>query len=206
MDRERDLAACRTQGWYAGRRTAARGATASRTARHGGGGARRGPSGSGAPAAPDPSAIVEAERQISNRGRFAGKAELLAALPASIDSARLDRILDYLASSAKISMDGEAVSWTFNGCDGPREDSSAGKRDCDSSGATAATEDTVHILSMEERLSPDLDNDLPYGPEIERAIADCEAGRPVGTTYTVKEYLQELDREFGDDAVGRPAD
>ena len=69
-----------------------------------------------------------------------------------------------------------------------------------------ASEEPVHILSMEKRLSPDLDNDLPYSKEIEQLIADCEAGRPIGKTYTIKEYLQYLDQEFGDDAADSQAE
>ena len=51
------------------------------------------------------------------------------------------------------------------------------------------------ILSAAERLSADLDNDRPYNAEIERRIADCEAGRPIGKTYTADEYLRHLERE-----------
>ena len=61
----------------------------------------------------------------------------------------------------------------------------------------AADEGPVHILSLEERLSPDLDNDLPYNEEIQQTLADCEAGRPIGKTYTADEYLEYLKREFG---------
>lgn len=53
------------------------------------------------------------------------------------------------------------------------------------------------ILSMADRLSADLDNDRPYNAEIERRIADCEAGRPIGKTYTADEYLRHLEREHG---------
>ena len=66
----------------------------------------------------------------------------------------------------------------------------------------AAAEDTVHILSLEERLSPDLDNDLPYNEEIQQILAECEAGRPMGKTYTADEYLEYLKREFGIGAAG----
>ena len=61
----------------------------------------------------------------------------------------------------------------------------------------AATEDPVHILSIEERLSPDLDNDLPYSAEVEQAIADCKAGRSMGKTYTAGEYRRHLRQEYG---------
>ena len=57
------------------------------------------------------------------------------------------------------------------------------------------------ILGMSERRSADLDNDLPYSAEIERRIADCEAGRPVGKTYTSDEYLKYLAEEHGIGAV-----
>lgn len=63
--------------------------------------------------------------------------------------------------------------------------------------ATVPTEDPVHILTLEERLSPDLDNDLPYSEEVERAIAECKAGRNMGKTYTAEEYLEHLRREYG---------
>ena len=53
------------------------------------------------------------------------------------------------------------------------------------------------ILSVAERLSADLDNDRPYNAKIERRIADCEAGRPIGKTYTADEYLRHLEQEHG---------
>ena len=53
------------------------------------------------------------------------------------------------------------------------------------------------VLSTSERRSADLDNDLPYSAEIERRIADCEAGRPIGKTYTADEYLKYLAVEHG---------
>ena len=168
-------------------------------------GGRRGPPGSRAPSAPDLDMITEAERQISDRGRFADRAELLAALPTGTDPAKLDRIPEYLGRSAKISVHGEAIRWAFNGGDA-KESANAGTEGSGPPGAAAAAEEPVHILSMAERLSPDLDNDLPYSQEIERAIEDCEAGRPIGKTYTVKEYLRELDQEFGNDAAGRSTD
>lgn len=70
--------------------------------------------------------------------------------------------------------------------------------------AAASDEEAVHILSMAERLSADLDNDLPYSAEIERLTADCEAGRSIGKTYTAEEYLRYLDHEFA--AAERPAE
>ena len=70
----------------------------------------------------------------------------------------------------------------------------------------APAEEPVHILTLEERLSPDLDNDLPYSEEVERAIADCKAGRNMGKTYTAEEYLQHLRQEYGIGAVGHRAE
>lgn len=172
---------------------------------HAHGGRRGGETGLRGPSAPDLDMIMAVEHQISDRGSFAGRSELLAALPAGIDSAGLDRILAYLEHSAKISMDRGAISWSFNGA-GLEEDSHGGKNGEGLPDAAPATDEPIHILSTAERLSPDLDNDLPYSPEIEQAIADCEAGRPIGKTYTIKEYLQHLDREFGNDAVDRSTD
>lgn len=70
----------------------------------------------------------------------------------------------------------------------------------------AAAEEPVHILTLEERLSPDLDNDLPYSEEIERVIADCDAGRPIGKTYAPGEYRKHLRREYGIGILGDPAE
>lgn len=70
--------------------------------------------------------------------------------------------------------------------------------------AAAPPEGAVHILSMAERLSADLDNDLPYSAEIERLTAECEAGRSIGKTYTAEEYLRYLDHEFF--SAERPAE
>ena len=66
------------------------------------------------------------------------------------------------------------------------------------------SEECEGILTMAERLSADLDNDRPYNEEIQRRIADCEAGRPIGKTYTGEEYLRYLDQEFGNGALERP--
>ena len=63
---------------------------------------------------------------------------------------------------------------------------------------------TAEVLSMAERLSADLDNDRPYNAEIERRIEDCEAGRPIGKTYTADEYLEHLKREHGIGALESP--
>ena len=64
----------------------------------------------------------------------------------------------------------------------------------------AAAEEPVRILGREERRSADLDNDLPYSAEIERMIADCEAGIPIGRTCTVDKHLRHLDQLLGDNA------
>lgn len=143
--------------------------------------------------------IMAVERKISDRGSFAGRSELFAALPMGIDSAKLDRILEYLESSAKVSTGGGPIRWVFNGSSA-QEDSNTGK-DSGPLATTATDKEPVHILSMAERLSADLDNDLPYSAETERVIADCEAGRPIGKTYTVEEYLRYLDLEFDNDTV-----
>ena len=158
------------------------------------------PPSSHASSAPDLDMIVSVERKISDRGSFASRSELLAALPMGIDSAKLDRILEYLESSAKVSTGGGHIRWASSGS-GAHEGSNAGKEDSGSLATTAADEEPVHILSMAERLSADLDNDLPYSEETERVIADCEAGRPIGKTYTAEEYLRYLDQEFGTDAA-----
>ena len=87
---------------------------------------------------------------------------------------------------------------------GPPDGSDAGEKAAAPPAAAASDEEAVHILSMAERLSADLDNDLPYSAEIERLTADCEAGRPIGRTYTAEEYLRYLDHEFA--AAERPAE
>lgn len=71
---------------------------------------------------------------------------------------------------------------------------------------TAAAGERVHILSAEERPSPDLDNDLPYNACIERMIADCDAGRPIGKTYTAEEYPEHLKQEYGIGAAENPGE
>ena len=165
-------------------------------------GARGSPPGSGAHSAPDLDMIMAVEHQISSHGSLADRSELLAALPMGIDSAGLDRILEYLELSAKISVDGGAVTWTFGG--GPCGHPSAGGGNVEEPFAADAAEESARVLSMAERLSPDLDNDRPYRPEIERRIADCKAGRPIGKTYTAEEYLEHLEREHGIGSLERP--
>ena len=61
------------------------------------------PQGSRASSAPDLDMIVTVEHKIADRRLFASKSELLTALHEDIDSAKLDRVLEYLESSAKIS-------------------------------------------------------------------------------------------------------
>lgn len=154
---------------------------------------RADPPGPAVHSAPDLGMIVTVEEKISDRRRFSSRSELLAALPGSIDSAKLDQILGYLERSAKIAMDGGSIRWSFAGA-GSRKGLNTGQKD---GSAPVAAEEPVHILSMEERLSPDLDNDLPYSAEVEQAIADCKAGRSMGKTYTAEEYQGHLGREYG---------
>ena len=146
--------------------------------------------------APDSDMVAAVERQISDRGQFAGRSELLAALPTGIDPARLDLALEHLEHSEKISMAGGAIRWTPDG-GGPRGAPGAGKGDGGSQATASAAEEPAHVLSMAECLSADLDNDRPYNADIERRIADCEAGRPIGKTYTAEEYLKHLEQEHG---------
>ena len=146
--------------------------------------------------APDLDTIMSVERKISDRRHFAGRRELLAALPAGIDQAGLDRILECLEGSAKISTDGGSIRWAFSGA-GPQEGPCAVENDGAAPAAADPPKEPVHILSTAERLSADLDNDLPYSAETEQVIADCRAGRPIGKTYTAKEYLRHLDQEYG---------
>ena len=156
--------------------------------------------------APDLDAILAVERKISDCRRLASRTGLLAALPAGFDPAGLDRILEYLEDSAKITIKDGRIRWAFGGS-GPREGPDAGgKGDRPPAVVAAAARMSDGILSMEERLSPDLDNDLPYSEEIERVIADCEAGRPIGRTYTAEEYLRHLDREYGIGALEHRAE
>lgn len=154
-----------------------------------------GPPGSRAPSAPDLDMIAAVELQISGRGRFAGRSELLAALPKYVDSASLDRMPEYLEHSAKISTGDDGIHWTFN--DTRQQGSNPDKNASTSLAATVAAEEPVYILSREERRSADLDNDLPYSEDIEQMIADCEAGRPIGRTYTAEEYRRHLKQELG---------
>ncbi len=154
---------------------------------------------------PDLDMIMEVERKIFDRRSFSSRSELAAALPAGIASALLDRVLNYLEYSEKITTDNGSIRWSFSGA-APPEDSSTGCKDGGALAATAVTEEPVHILTLEERLSPDLDNDLPYSEEIERAIADCEAGRNMGKTYAPGEYREHLRKEYGIGTVEHQAE
>ncbi len=156
------------------------------------------------PSMPDLDMIMEVEREIFDRHRFAHKSELLTALHTDIDPAKLDRILEYLERSAKITTRNGSISWSFNRAGSP-EDSNAGKKDGGTLDAGGEDGKRVYILSMEERLSVDLDNDLPYSKDIEQMIADCRAGRAIGKTYTAEECLKYLDQEFGDAALENSA-
>ena len=154
------------------------------------------------PSAPDLDMIMAVERAVFDRRRL-DRPDLLAALPAGIDPASLDRILVYLEHSARITVDNGSMRWSFNGAD-PLEYSNSGRKGAEAL-AAAAADDTVHILSLEERLSPDLDNDLPYNEEIQRMLAECEAGRPIGKTYAAGEYRKHLQKEYGIGPVENPS-
>lgn len=153
---------------------------------------------------PDLDMILTVERKILERRRFASRSELLATLHAGIDSAMLDRILVYLEGSAKISITDGSIRWTST-TNSPHESSNTCGGDGGTMTAVGTAGESAGILSMAERLSADLDNDLPYSAEIERLIADCEAGRPIGKTYTAEEYLRHFDQEYGNDDVESPA-
>lgn len=156
-----------------------------------------------APSAPDLDMIMEVEHNISEHRRFAGTSELLATLHAGIDPAKLGRILEYLESSGKISTGDGSIRWTFSGA-GTQEDTGADGEDNGVSADAGGNKEPVHILSMEERLSTDLDNDLPYSEDLERVIAERQAGRATGKVYTIEEYLKHLDQEFSDAAAESP--
>ena len=156
------------------------------------------------PSMPDLDMIMEVERKIFDRRRFARRSELLAALHAGIDSAKLDRILEYLERSEKITTSDGSICWLFNRA-GPAEGSNAGRKDGGTLDASGEGGERVHILSMEERLPADLDNDLPYSKDIEQMISDCRAGRAIGKTYTAEECLRYFDQEFGDGALENSA-
>ena len=96
-----------------------------------------------------------------------------------------------------------SIRWSFNGAD-PSEHLNKDRKGAEALAATAAAEEPVHILSLEERLSPDLDNDLPYNEEIQQILADCEAGRPIGKTYAAGEYGKHLQQEYGIGPVEDP--
>ena len=154
--------------------------------------------------APDLDMIMEVERRIFDRRRFTSRSELLATLDMDIDSAKLDRILEYLERSAKISTGDGSIRWSFSGS-GPQE----GLNTNDGRGRVLTTgyvsEEPAGILSRAEQLSADLDNDLPYSAETERLLADCEAGRPIGKTYTAEEYLRLLDQELDGSDLENPS-
>ena len=161
-----------------------------------------GPPGHRAPSTPDPGAILEVERKISDRRYFASRSELLAALHAGFGSAKLDRVLDHLERSAKIATGDGSIRCVSSDAS-PRKDSGADKSGVDVRAAGNKAVEPGHILSMEERLSADLDNDLPYSEDLERLIADCQAGSATGKTYTLEEYLKAFDQEFGGGALER---
>lgn len=60
---------------------------------------------------PDPDMVARVERIISLHHPYEGKDRLLRVLPSRVSGEDLDRILDYLESSKKISLDGETIRW-----------------------------------------------------------------------------------------------
>lgn len=63
---------------------------------------------------PDLESVEMVEREVSGSRQPASKTHLLRAMSGHIDARSLDRILEYLKRSAKITTDGDAILWTFN--------------------------------------------------------------------------------------------
>lgn len=169
-----------------------------RAGRHGGQHASRTPS------APDLDMIVAVERKIYEHGPFASILDLRAALDGRIGPAQLGLVLEYLEGSAKIHTGGGYIRWTFNG-GGPRGGQNTGGVGCGAPPALDTNKGATGAPGAAEGRRPeDLDDDRPFSAEIERMIADCEAGRPIGKTYTAEEYLRHLDREYGNGDLGHP--
>ena len=59
----------------------------------------------------DPRTVESVERVISVNHPYENKDRLLRVLPSDMKSADLDRILDYLVRSARITLDGEVIRW-----------------------------------------------------------------------------------------------
>ena len=60
---------------------------------------------------PDPSAVAMIERAISMQSNFKSKDHLIRALPGDVDTATLDRALEHLQRSSKISIDRGIIRW-----------------------------------------------------------------------------------------------
>ena len=60
----------------------------------------------------DPRTVESVERVIFANHPYESKDRLLRVLPEDMAAADLDRILDYLVRSAKITLDGEVIRWT----------------------------------------------------------------------------------------------
>lgn len=69
------------------------------------------PSQEGRRGEPDPDMIARVERIIYLHHPYEGKDRLLRVLPSRVSSDDLDRILDHLKSSKKISLDGKTIRW-----------------------------------------------------------------------------------------------
>ena len=67
---------------------------------------------------PYPSAVAMIERAISMQSNFKSRAHLIRALPGDVDMETLDRALEHLLHSSKISIDGDIIRWVAN-ADGP---------------------------------------------------------------------------------------
>ena len=62
---------------------------------------------------PDLGMVEAVECVVSLHRSYESKDRLLRALPAHIDARSLDRVLEYLARSGKIALDGGAIRWSF---------------------------------------------------------------------------------------------
>ena len=69
------------------------------------------PSHEGRQGEPDPDMIARVERIVSLHHPYEGKDRLLRVLPSRVSSEDLDRILDHLKTSKKISLDGKTIRW-----------------------------------------------------------------------------------------------
>ena len=136
----------------------------------------------------DPRTVESVERVIFVNHPYESKDRLLRVLPEDMAAADLDRILDYLLRSAKITLDGEVIRWTEGAARSDSADQDGGRGGGAAGGEVTSIFTGTRFESMEEGKLPT----ETAGEYIARRVNADEPG--AYTAEDVKEIDEDLRR------------